>query len=177
MLNYLDSTDSPFVQGTKRVSVLTDASIASAGAASALAAISSRASRDFLATTEAVSGKTFRSVEHELFLQLLDALSWAKSFTDQKDMSILATAAEEAELLIMSGLFSERAYPKIRVDENGEFCFIISKEAAYVDIGVCGEGELSYHVRNDAEHHSTFGDVEIAPDSIPDDLKASLRSI
>ncbi|WP_170403065.1 hypothetical protein [Ruegeria arenilitoris] len=102
----------------------------------------------------------------------------AKLFGADLDLDQLKAALGEAVKLKSSGLFPEYVKPQIAVDECGEFMFTYKNAAGYVDIGVCGEGEISYHARNDNEPEKTaYGDVEWDGVSVPTELIASATTI
>ncbi len=86
---------------------------------------------------------------------LVDEVRWNFNFAystwKELDYSQLYSAFAEAILLARSGLFEAEFIPDICVDEYGEFTFSHQSEAGYVDIGVRGKRELSYHVRNDID--------------------------
>ena len=93
---------------------------------------------------------------------IADEVRWNFSFAcltwDYLERSQLLRAFEEAVRLAESGLFEAEFKPSICVDEYGEFSFSHESKAGYVDIGVRGVGELSYHVRNDIEPGKTAYD-------------------
>ena len=74
------------------------------------------------------------------------------------DIERLALAQNEANVLIHSGVFSERLSPDVNIDPYGEISFTHQSPKGYVDIGVRGESELSYHIRNDIEPSATSHD-------------------
>lgn len=86
---------------------------------------------------------------------LVDEVRWnyyfARSTWNDLDRNQLDSAFVEAILLARCGLFQAEFIPNICVDEYGEFTFSHQSEAGYADIGVRGERELSYHVRNDID--------------------------
>lgn len=131
----------------------------------------------YLGSSELPERDFLPSVEEELLHSLLKSLDSIKVTIDYEHYSAVARAAGEALSLIESGLFNETAFPKIRVDEYGEFCFIISRESAYVDIGVSGNGELSYHVKNNETGRSTYDDVKEYDGDIPSELKLAISEI
>ncbi len=85
-------------------------------------------------------------------------LYFARSTWNDLDIDQLYRASEEAARLARSGLFAAELKPSVSVDEYGEFTFSHQSKAGYVDIGVRGAGELSYHVRNDIEPSETAYD-------------------
>ena len=75
--------------------------------------------------------------------------------------SRLKTAFMDATKVLNSGIFSEYVRPHIGVDEFGEFSFSLKNEHGYLDIGVSGDGAVSYHARNDSDPSQTaYGDCE-----------------
>ena len=86
---------------------------------------------------------------------LVDEVRWNFNFacTTWSDLNFLQLdfAYAEALRLAMSGLFEAEFIPDVCIDEYGEFTFSHQSKAGYVDIGVRGVGELSYHVRNDID--------------------------
>lgn len=89
----------------------------------------------------------------------------------------LALASLEAQYVSRSGLFPEYHEPDISIDECGEISFALSTHRGYLDIGVCGLGEISYHVRNDYEPSMTaFGDKSLK-NGLPEDLVESAASM
>jgi len=93
------------------------------------------------------------------YSNLFSLFQMATQICEGLNQSRLTQAFREAVLLSRAGLFPAYVEPEMSVDECGEFSFSISNEKGYLDIGVCGEGEISYHVRNDADPSKTaFGD-------------------
>lgn len=94
------------------------------------------------------------------------------------DKKQLFQALNEANILARSRLFGDALYPEVCVDPYGEFTFSHSSEAGYVDVGVRGDGELSYHVRNDVDPAETkFDDYDWSDRDIPQDLFTALKSL
>ncbi|MCY4152158.1 MAG: hypothetical protein OXE94_07985 [Aestuariivita sp.] len=84
----------------------------------------------------------------------------------------------EAIALIRSRLFSAEINPDICIDVYGEFTFSHKSPAGYVDIGVRGTGELSYHVRNDIDPTKTaFADCEWDLRSLPTSLSIAIENL
>ena len=85
-------------------------------------------------------------------------------------------AFHEAIMLTCSQLFSTEINPDVCVDSYGEFTFSHASRAGYVDIGVRGEGELSYHVRNDINPDKTaFDDCKWNLFSLPKPLSMAME--
>ena len=93
---------------------------------------------------------------------LVDEVRWNFNFActtwSELESFQLHLAFEEALLLALSGLFEAEFIPDVCIDEYGEFTFSHQSKAGYVDIGVRGAGELSYHVRNDIDPSQTAYD-------------------
>jgi hypothetical protein len=80
-------------------------------------------------------------------------------------------AAVEATRILNSGIFPDFLEPHVSVDAYGEFSISLRRPGGYLDIGVCGDGELSYHVRNDFDTSKTvYGDVTWDGATLPDEL-------
>jgi len=87
-------------------------------------------------------------------------------------------AFHEAIVLTYSRLFSTEIYPDVCVDAYGEFTFSHMSPAGYVDIGVRGAGEISYHVRNDIDPDKTaFADCEWDLGSLPPSLSIAMEAL
>jgi len=94
------------------------------------------------------------------------------------DKNRLFLAFLEAKRLAESRLFGYELYPEVCVDPYGEFTFSHRSEVGYVDIGVRGEDELSYHVRNDIEPTETkFDDYGWSDRDIPQNLFTALKAL
>lgn len=94
------------------------------------------------------------------------------------DQQQLEVAFAEAKLLAASHLFGAELSPNVSVDPCGEFTFYHRSQAGYVDIGVRGEGELSYHVRNDADPTAThFDDYDWADFNVPQPLFLAIQAL
>ncbi len=74
------------------------------------------------------------------------------------DRDQLTQAINEAKLLARSFLFGTELIPDVSLDSYGEFTFSHNSDAGYIDIGVRGVGELSYHVRNNFEPENMIFD-------------------
>lgn len=105
--------------------------------------------------------------------ELFELFQSARLFCENIDELQLRKALREAASLLRSGLFSDFQHPQIGVDEHGEFSFSIKKPTGYLAIGVSGEGEISFHVRNDANPHETsYGDEPWDGGALPENLVA-----
>ena len=103
--------------------------------------------------------------------ELFSLFQSAKLFSVGVDHEQLKSALLEAVRLKSSGLFPDFIKPQVAVDECGEFMFTYKNSTGYIDIGVCGEGVISFHARNDADpEKTTYGDREWDRLSIPDEL-------
>ena len=119
--------------------------------------------------------KNFRS---KLLDEVEQAYLFAQRTYDKLDDDQFKIAFVEAQILADSQLFGEELCPNVSVDPYGEFTFSHKSKAGYVDIGVRGEGELSYHVRNDIEPDQTqFDDYSWIGYDIPHELLAALTSL
>ena len=78
----------------------------------------------------------------------------------------LAKAQDEANALIHSRVFSVTLSPEVCIDAHGEISFTHKSVSGYVDIGVRGDEELSYHVRNDPEPERSVNDDHVWQDGI-----------
>ena len=83
---------------------------------------------------------------------------YARHCYEEIDVTQLSAAQNEANVLIYSGVFSERLSPNVTIDRYGEISFTHQSDTGYVDIGVRGEMELSYHIRNDVKPDATDHD-------------------
>ena len=101
---------------------------------------------------------------------------FARHCYEEIDRVQLSAAQNEANVLIYSGIFSERLSPNVTIDRYGEISFTHQSETGYVDIGVRGKMELSYHIRNDVAPDATDHD-DYAWDSfdIPPTLFAAVE--
>ena len=103
---------------------------------------------------------------------------YARFAYDIEDKEALSRAQNEANLLIYSGVFSEDFSPDIHVDEYGEISFTKRFSCGYIDIGVSGNGELSFHVRNDLDPSLTqYADHFFGDASIPLELLKSIEDL
>ncbi|MFQ6554098.1 hypothetical protein AAD018_017280 [Aestuariibius insulae] len=83
---------------------------------------------------------------------------YARHCYEEIDQVRLNAAQNEANVLICSGIFSERLSPNVTIDRYGEISFTHQSDTGYIDIGVRGETELSYHIRNDVAPNATDHD-------------------
>lgn len=110
--------------------------------------------------------------------ELFSLYQSAKLFGVDVEPDQLKSALLEAVRLKSSGLFPDFIKPQIAVDECGEFMFTYKNSTGYIDIGVCGEGEISFHARNDSDpEKTTYGDQEWNGLSVPDELIEGATSI
>lgn len=115
--------------------------------------------------------------------RLLDELDkvylYTKFIYQDLDSAKLDKGYIEAKILINYRLFSDEFYPHISIDPYGEFIFSHKSNKGYVDIGVRGEGELSYHVRNDDDPQKTrYEDYKWDENfDLPDDLYFAINSL
>lgn len=93
--------------------------------------------------------------QSEMLQELVKEYNFACKEFIEIDISKLNKAFVEAVHLVMSGLFGTRIFPNISVDPYAEFTFSHKSTSGYIDIGVRGAGELSYHVRNDVDPQKT----------------------
>ncbi len=119
------------------------------------------------------------NTESRLIDELRTAYIHAKLVYQDLDSSRLISGFFEAKYLIECRLFGEELYPNISIDPDGEFIFSHKSKMGYVDIGVRGEKELSYHVRNDVNPNETRYDDYIWDDDykIPKELYDALLSL
>ncbi len=102
---------------------------------------------------------------------------FARFAYDEIDTERLARAQNEANVLVRS-VFSENLWPDVCIDPHGEISFTHRSEAGYMDIGVRGDGELSYHVRNDLRPEcSTCDDHDWSDFAIPIELMESMQEL
>lgn len=125
--------------------------------------------------TRTISANT----ETRLFDELETVYLHAKSVYQYLDKTKFEIGYYEAKILIYNRLFSEELYPTISIDLYGEFIFTHKSIKGYVDIGVRGEKELSYHVRNDVNPSETRYDDHEWDDNyiIPKALFNALNSL
>ncbi|MCY4228382.1 MAG: hypothetical protein OXF20_11995 [Gammaproteobacteria bacterium] len=117
-------------------------------------------------------------INHELTSEIYQARSFAHGNFQDLDRNRLEQAICEALILANSGLFDSEIYPDVRVDPYGEITFSHKSSAGYVDIGVRGERELSYHVRNDIEPmNSKFDDHRWDYNCLPQPLCDAIRAL
>lgn len=103
---------------------------------------------------------------------------FARFAYEEIDTERLARAQNEANVLVQSSVFSENLSPDVCIDRHGEISFTHRSEAGYLDIGVRGDGELSYHVRNDHRPEHSVCDDHYWPDfAIPIELLESVQEL
>lgn len=113
-----------------------------------------------------------------LYDEVYQAFAFARHTFADLDEAQLELAFFEAKILASSALFGEELLPNVSVDPYGEFTFSHRSAVGYVDIGVRGEGELSYHVRNDVDPSETkFDDHDWADYNVPQHLFVALRAL
>lgn len=110
--------------------------------------------------------------------ELREAYSFARQTFEELDRERLRRAYIEASILVASDLFGDKIVPGISVDPYGEFTFSHKSKAGYIDIGVRGDGELSYHVRNDIDPKKTeFDDHDWNDFAIPQPLREAMMNL
>lgn len=103
--------------------------------------------------------------------QIFTKFQAAKAFCEGVDIDEIRRAAVEAARILNSGIFPDFLEPHVSVDAYGEFSISLSCPGGYLDIGVRGDGELSYHVRNDLDTSKTaYGDVAWDGATLPNEL-------
>ena len=113
-----------------------------------------------------------------LVAEVYDAYAFAQYVFPELDNQRLGRAYIEARFLASSLLFGDELYPSVSVDEHGEITFSHRSDSGYVDIGVRGEGVLSYHVRNDVDPEKTeFDDYDWSDFDIPMRLYSALQAL
>lgn len=122
--------------------------------------------------------RNLRSAIQKLVQEVTDAYILANETYPELEQSQLLAAYIEAVHLAGSGLFHDEIIPQVGVDSCGEFIFWHRTGISYVDIGVCGESVLSYHVRNYANPNQTaFDDHEWSDFDIPKRLIDALDAL
>ncbi|KAA0909531.1 hypothetical protein FLO80_21105 [Aquicoccus porphyridii] len=113
-----------------------------------------------------------------LNVEIYQAFLFAKHTFAELEDAQLQKAFLEARILAASQIFGSELLPSVSVDPYGEFTFCHKSEAGYVDIGVRGEGELSYHVRNDVEpENTTYDDFDWTDYKVPRELFEALQTL
>ena len=103
--------------------------------------------------------------------QIFSKFQSAKEFCEGVDIDRIRLAAVEAARILNSGIFPDFLEPQVSVDAYGEFSISLKRPGGYLDIGVRGDGELSYHVRNDLDaSKTTYGDIPWYGSNLPDEL-------
>lgn len=101
----------------------------------------------------------------KIIAKIEQAYRFAQCEFGDLDRYQLGRAREESMFLANSPLFDAELMPDVCIDPYGEFTFSHRSNAGYVDIGVRGVGELSYHVRNDIDPDATrFDDYKWTTD-------------
>ena len=122
--------------------------------------------------------KLANDADTKLFDEIYQAFTFASDVFCDLDENQLKRAFIEAKILADSMLFGEELSPSVCVDPYGEFTFSHRSAVGYVDIGVRGEGELSYHVRNDVDPAETkFDDYNWVDYKVPHDLFTALQAL
>ena len=113
-----------------------------------------------------------------LLAEVQSAHRFARHAYTDLDGARLDRAMEEAQRLAASGLFDADLMPDIVADQYGEFTFSHESPAGYIDIGVRGVGELSYHVRNDKDPAATrYDDHKWGDGRIPQELAEAIAAL
>lgn len=103
--------------------------------------------------------------------QIFSKFQAAKAFCEGIDIDRIRMAAIETTRILNSGIFPDFLEPHVSVDVYGEFSISLRRLGGYLDIGVCGDGELSFHVRNDFDTSKTvYGDVAWDGATLPEEL-------
>ncbi len=122
--------------------------------------------------------KTFSDENTRLMHEIWDAYTFAKHTFLELDAEQLELARNEAMVLAASQLFEAKVVPQVCVDPYGEFTFSHKSAAGYIDIGVRGERELSYHVRNDISPEDTrYDDYAWDDFHVPQELFEAIEKI
>jgi len=117
-------------------------------------------------------------ISQKLTSDICRVISFARRNFQSLDCNQLEQAFCEALVLANSGLFDSEMYPDVGVDPYGEITFSHKSSAGYVDIGVRGEKELSYHVRNDVEPCQTkFDDHDWNYNLLPRPLSDAIGAL
>ena len=122
--------------------------------------------------------KTISNENTRLMDEIWNAYTFAKYTFVELDAEQLELARNEAMVLAASQLFEAKVVPQVCVDPYGEFTFSHKSAAGYIDIGVRGERELSYHVRNDISPDDTRYDDYVWDDlHVPQELFQAIEKI
>ena len=114
----------------------------------------------------------------EVARRLEAAYAYGLRTYDHLDKDRLAAAYREAAVLASCDIFQETLLPDICVDPAGEFTLSCEPKGGYVDIGVTGAQELSYHVRNDLDpQKSANDDLDWRDQRIPERLLHALAAL
>jgi len=122
--------------------------------------------------------KADNAVHNQLFNEVCRVWKSTQSTLHDVNSDRTKNAFHEAIALTLSQLFSKEIYPDICIDPYGEFTFSHKSNAGYVDIGVRGERELSYHIRNDIDPSKTaFDDCKWNLGSLPIRLSEAMEAL
>ena len=122
----------------------------------------------------------YEDAQSKLLDDLRQVYTQALHVYQDLDPNRLKLGFREAMFIVTSRLFGEKLCPNVSIDPYGEYIFSHMSKMGYVDIGVRGEGELSYHVRNDVNPGETrFDDYKWEDNDfkIPIDLSKALKSL
>ena len=109
---------------------------------------------------------------------IAQAFDFARHASPEIDPEQLDRAFTEAMFLARSGLFGSELAPDVSVDPYGECTFSHQSDAGYIDIGVRGENELSWHVRNDVDPARTvYGDHDWRNRDVPRQLFDAIETL
>ncbi|MCY4304072.1 MAG: hypothetical protein OXC62_04710 [Aestuariivita sp.] len=118
------------------------------------------------------------NIVHEQILKIKRVWESAQGFLSEINKEQAEQAFQEALALTLSRLFSKEINPEICIDHYGEFTFSHESHAGYVDIGVRGQREISYHIRNDIHPEKTkFDDCEWDLISLPKPLSIAMENL
>lgn len=117
------------------------------------------------------------NIKEKLLAQLDSLVEQAKKEGFYSDVEQLELGFKEAVGIINSHIFDDKLYPVISIDHFGEITFSYKSPVGYIDIGVRGEKELSYHIRNDVNPRETrYGDCKWDDDySIPIEVLSAIQ--
>lgn len=124
------------------------------------------------------SAASLEDAHTRLVDEVWQAFMFARYAFKDLETERLELAFREAKILAASHLFGAEISPNVSVDPYGEFTFYHRSDAGYVDIGVRGEGELSYHIRNDVDPSATsYKDYDWSEFDVPQDLFRALQAL
>lgn len=115
----------------------------------------------------------------ERFVDRVDELCWLARFSyEGLDTEKLARARNGTNGPIHGNVFSGTFLPDVCIDRHGETGFRHRPKSGYVDMGIRGDGELSYHVRNYRDPQSSAHDDHRWSDfAIPKRLREALKAL